>query len=123
MSCIGRALITCLLNVNVSWQLTHVGEAEKRFPIPHIFHAFDSGVNIRLFDCDYTTEAFSPFDKYMRLFEGLKDDADAIKKVLGRLDDAMAPEQKLRIANRKAGCDCIFQAAFELIAWTRTTRD
>ena len=58
----------------------------------------------------------------MRLFEGLKDDADAIKKVLGRLDDAMALEQKLRIANRKAGCDRIFQAAFELIAWTRTTR-
>ena len=94
------------MNVNVDWQLTHVSEAEKRFLTPHIFHAFDSGVNIRLFDCDYTREAYSPFDKHMRLFEGLKDDTDPIKMGLGRLDDAMAPEQKATY--RKAGCDRIF---------------
>ena len=81
--------------------LTPVIEGEKRFPIPQILHAFDSGIKIRLFDCDYTTETYNPLPRTCGCSRVLRMMQTQLKK-LDHLD-VMTPEQEA--AYRKAGYD------------------
>ena len=64
-----------------SWgTLAPVLKGSEYFTTPHVRMAFDYGVRIKLYDCEYTTQTREPYGEYMGHFAKMKNGADADKK-------------------------------------------
>jgi predicted GIY-YIG superfamily endonuclease len=75
--------------------LAPVMQGEERFIIPHVRMAFDYGVKINLFDCEYVTETREIYKEYMDVFAQKKNGADAVIKELKKTpEDAWTQQQK-----------------------------
>tara|TARA_R100000951_G_scaffold3916_1_gene4975 strand:+ start:1457 stop:6322 length:4866 start_codon:yes stop_codon:yes gene_type:complete len=74
--------------------LAPVMQGEERFIIPHVRMAFDHGVNIKLFDCEYVTETREIYKEYMGLFAQKKNGADAVIKDLKKTPEAEWTQQQ-----------------------------
>ena len=62
--------------------LTYVMEHEGWFTIPQIRQAFDYGVKLWVYDVEYTLDSFEPFERYVSIFEKMKNEADKGNKEL-----------------------------------------
>ena len=63
-----------------SWEtLAPVLKGEEYYTIPHVRMAWDHGVKIKLFDCEYTADTMEPYQAYMDHFAKMKNEADATK--------------------------------------------
>jgi len=75
--------------------LAPVMQGEERFIIPHVRMAFDHGVKIKLFDCEYATETREIYKEYMDVFAQKKNGADAVIKELKKTpENAWTQQQK-----------------------------
>tara|TARA_Y100001963_G_scaffold154732_1_gene244166 strand:- start:726 stop:4754 length:4029 start_codon:yes stop_codon:yes gene_type:complete len=63
-----------------SWgTLAFVQTAEEYYTVPHVRMAWDHGVQIKLFECEYAMETMEPYKAYMDYFGAMKNAADASK--------------------------------------------
>jgi predicted GIY-YIG superfamily endonuclease len=74
--------------------LAPVMQGEERFIIPHVRMAFDMGVKIKLFDCEYTTKTREVYQEYMAYFRKIKNDADAVIKELLKIPKDQRTQQQ-----------------------------
>ena len=95
--------------------LATVVHVTETYTVPRILQAYDSGVKIWLGEVLYTRETFNPFENYMDIFKGAKNDADAIKDHLEGLDN-LTPEQEDELKN-VAVCQDSRKADAQWLAW------
>ena len=71
-----------------SWgTLAPVMQGSEYYTTPHVRMAYDHGVKIKLFKCEYAKETMEPYNEYMGHFGKMKNEADATKKWAQGLKD------------------------------------
>lgn len=79
-------------DVQSIWYTRASNARTETYTVPQILQAYDSCVTIWLGEALHTRETWNPFENYMDMFKGVKNDADAIKNRLKTLNN-LTPEQ------------------------------
>ena len=82
--------------------LAPVIHGAETYTVPQVLQAYDSGTKIWLGEVLYARETWNPFENYMGIFKGVKNDADTINNRLETFDNR-TPEQEDDL--KKAGFD------------------
>lgn len=106
-ACVWPPLLT-VLTQDAHQTLTYVMQHTGYFAIPLVLFAYDQGARIVLGQCDYVTECWNPFEKYVPLFAAKKNRGDAIKalfKVAGKSPESAEKTFRLYLSDAAEGIE------------------